>query len=216
MPSAWLPNWAGAPPGSWCRAWPVKEPAKSCCACRPSSTNRPAMPRMRQMPPGFEAVYPRTPVAKNAFVSAHAKSPAKAGLSFTAVRPASGGAGQRLDAGGQAALVAGGLVLVDQATRAEAVEQGLRGGEGLLGAGGVVGVKRLEHFPDGGAQLRTLAVVAQVAHDSLLGALLGRLDVGHNGILGTGVKTEFGSSEQEIMGESGACVKNPCQMETRS
>ena len=88
---------------------------------------------------------------------------------------------QRLDAGVQAALVAGSLVLVDQATRAEAIEDRLRDCEGGLGAGGVVGVEGLEHLLDGGAQHRTLAGVAGVADDGLLGALLGGLDVGHGG-----------------------------------
>src|SRR5690606_31838930 len=111
---------------------------------------------------------------------------------------ASGGAGDRLDAGGEAALVAGGLVAVDQATGAEPVEQRLRGVERLLRAGGVIGVERLQHLLDGGAHLRALAVVAQVAHDGLLGALLGGLDVGHGGILGTGVKTNSGQTSRKV------------------
>src|SRR3546814_5633164 len=67
---------------------------------------------------------------------------------------------ERLDACGQAALVAGGLVLVDQAAGAEPVEQRLGRLEGFLGAEGVVGFERLEGFLDGGAPTRTLAVVA--------------------------------------------------------
>src|SRR3546814_2969797 len=74
---------------------------------------------------------------------------------------------ERLDACGQAALVAGGLVLVDQAAGAETVEQRLGRLEGFLGADGGVGFERLEDFLDGGAQHRTLAVFAQVAHDGL-------------------------------------------------
>src|SRR3546814_12076124 len=81
---------------------------------------------------------------------------------------------QRLDARGQAALVTSGLVAVDQATRAEAVEDRLGDVERGLGAGGVVGVERLEHLLDGGAQHRALASVAGIAHDGLLGALRGR------------------------------------------
>src|SRR6476661_777298 len=49
------------------------------------------------------------------------KNPAGAGFLRSAER-GSGGGLQRLDAGVQAALVTGGLVLVDQATRAETVE----------------------------------------------------------------------------------------------
>src|SRR5690606_14473269 len=83
------------------------------------------------------------------------KNPARAG-SFATRRPAGpGDAGsgclERLDARGEAALVAGGLVLVDQAAGAETVEDRLRDVEGFLGAGGVVGFERLEHFLDGGA-----------------------------------------------------------------
>src|SRR3546814_3986833 len=99
---------------------------------------------------------------------------------------------------------------LDQAAGAEPVEQRLGRLEGFLGADGVVGFERLEDFLDGGAQHRTLAVVAQVAHDGLLGALLRGLDVGHNvfldgpGLPGLSVGRE---NEREIMGNSGACVK---------
>src|SRR5690554_3952851 len=147
-----------------------------------------------------------------------AKSPAGAGLSDVALRARSGGGFERLDPGAQAALVAGGLVAVDQAARAEAVQQRLGGLEGLPGAGGVVGLERVEHLLHGGAHLRALAGVALVAPDGLLGALLGRLDVGHGGILetwgggsrlaaasgnGTAGKLPVAlTSEQEIMGDS--------------
>src|SRR5690554_3316375 len=114
------------------------------------------------------------------------KSPAGAGLSGEAACAAgSGGGFERLDACVQAALVAGGLVAVDQAARAEPVEQRLGGLEGLLRACGVVGVECVEHLLHGGPELRALAAVALVAPDRLLGALLGRLDVGHGGILET-------------------------------
>src|SRR5690606_20553225 len=117
---------------------------------------------------------------------------------------------------GQAALVAGGLVLVDQATRAEAVEQRLGDDVGSLGGGGVVGVERLQHLLDRGAQLRALGRVAGVAHDGLLGALLGRLDVGHGeswklvwskGMIGWR-RAETAAGRQESMGDSWTCV-NP-------
>src|SRR5690349_20503043 len=102
------------------------------------------------------------------------KNPAGAG--FFVVRQACGrwaaapGSGEldRLHAGGQAALVARSLVLVDQAPRAEAVQDRLGDGKGRLDAGGVVGVQGLEDLLDGGAELRTLGSVACVAHDRLL------------------------------------------------
>src|SRR3546814_13821186 len=100
-------------------------------------------------------------------------------------------------------------LLVDQAAGAEPVEQRLGRLEGFLGADGVVGFERLEDFLDGGAQHRTLAVVAQVARDGLLGALIRGLYVGHNvlldgsGLPGLSVGRE---NEREIMGNSGACV----------
>src|SRR5678815_2572641 len=72
------------------------------------------------------------------------KNPAGAGF-FNDARACDSGGLQRLDARGQAALVTGRLVLVDQAARAEAVEDRLGDGERGVGAGGVVGVDRLEH-----------------------------------------------------------------------
>src|SRR5690606_19173934 len=96
--------------------------------------------------------------------------------------------------------------------RAEAVQDRLGHGEGSLGACGVVGVQRLEHFLDGGAQHRTLAGVAHVAHDGLLGALLGGLDICHGGYprksLGGAVMDGMRENEREIMGYSMTCV-NP-------
>src|SRR5690606_18662463 len=153
-----------------------------------------------------------------------AKNPALAGFfEATALKRGSGGL-ERLDAGGQAALVARGLVLVDQATRTETVEQRLGDGESGFGAGGIVGVERLDHLLDGGAQLRALGRVARIAHDGLLGALLGGLDVGHDGILKTskGLSVElrrrprFGNTEPEIMGDSVTCVNRTRRMETRA
>ena len=84
----------------------------------------------------------------------------------------------------------------------------------------------LEHLLHGGAQHRALAAVTGVAHDGLLGALLGGLDVCHgvflkyvgekygvtqkkNG-LRTGLPTPWSAgcpaSRQEIMGDSMAWV----------
>src|SRR3546814_4149460 len=77
-----------------------------------------------------------------------AKNPAQAGFfdgrNNPAGRPGEARSGglERLDARGQAALVAGGLVLVDQAAGAGPVEQGLGRLEGFLGADGVVGDRK--------------------------------------------------------------------------
>jgi len=123
---------------------------------------------------------------------------------------------QRFDAGVQAALVAGSLVLVDQATRTETIEQRLGRCERGFGGGGVVRVERLEHLLDGGAEHRALAGVAQIAHDGLLGALLGGLDVGHGGFLEVLMERlsgrqrveerELGTDRPESMAVSMACV----------
>ena len=145
--------------------------------------------------------------------TAHTKNPAGAGFFGAADPQGSGGLLQRLDAGSQAALVTGSLVLVDQAARAEAVQDRLGYVEGGLGAGGVVGVERLEHFLDGGTKLRTLAVIARIAHDGLLGALLGGLDICHGGYprksLGGAVMGGVRKNEREIMGYSMTCVNPP-------
>ena len=136
------------------------------------------------------------------------KNPAFAGFFEAAAAPLESGGLQGLDARGEAALVTGGLVLVDQAAGAEAIQDRLGGGEGSLGAGGVVGVQGLEDLLDGGTELRTLGSVAGIAHDGLLGALLGGLDVGHGSeflenCYGNGV---MGYSEREIMADSTTCV----------
>ena len=73
----------------------------------------------------------------------------------------------------------GGLVLVDQATCSETIQQRLGGGESFGGGGSVIGVQRLDDFLDGSAQLRALGNVTFVAHHGLLGALFGGLDIGH-------------------------------------
>src|SRR5690606_23320188 len=108
------------------------------------------------------------------------KNPAGGRVFCRTYRAGSGSSLCSLDAGVQARLVAGGLVLVDQATRAEPVEDRLGDLERFLGRDDVVLAESLEDPLDGGAQHRALAGVAGVAHDSLLGALLGGLDVGHD------------------------------------
>lgn len=114
---------------------------------------------------------------------------------------------QRLDACAQARLVAGSLVLVDQATGREAIQQGLCDDVGFLRALGVVGVEGLEDLLDGGAELGTLGDVARVAHDGLPGTLLGGLDVGHDvGSLELRPTTPGWKTKQESMGDSVTCV----------
>src|SRR5687767_1149907 len=120
------------------------------------------------------------------------KNPAAAGFLFAATarralwRVAGVASGREgLDAGGQAALVASGLVLVDETTRAEAIEDRLSDCERGLGTGGVVLAQGLEHLLHSGTQHRTLAGVAGIADDGLLGALFGGLDVCHGKFLET-------------------------------
>ncbi len=72
---------------------------------------------------------------------------------------------------------------MDQATGRVAVQDRLGGRERGFGAGGVLGFQGLEDLLHGGAQHGTLAGIAGVADDGLLGALLGGLDVGHGGLL---------------------------------
>jgi hypothetical protein len=146
------------------------------------------------------------------------KNPAKAGFLHATEGQALGataesGGLEGLDAGGQAALVASGLVLVDQTARAEAVEDRLGDGEGGFGAGGIVGVKGLDHLLDGGAQHRTLSRIARVAHNGLLGALLGGLDIGHGG--GFLKNRCNGKSKREIMIVSNIFVKSVVKGDAR-
>src|SRR5688500_1058854 len=118
---------------------------------------------------------------------AQTKRPAFAGLSLQRSAIRGSGLLQRLDVRADAALVARRLVLVDQAAGRVAVED--RHGGRVRGLGGrrVLGFQRLEDLLDGGAQHRTLAGIAGVADDGLLGALLGGLDVGHGGLLNSEV-----------------------------
>jgi hypothetical protein len=100
------------------------------------------------------------------------KSPAGAGLQ---AHPAE--AGER----SQASLVTSSLVLVDQAAGSKTIQQRLGAGEGFGCSSGVTGIERLDHFLYGGTQHGALGDVAGIAHDGLLGALLGGLDIGHDG-----------------------------------
>src|SRR5690606_15992088 len=149
-------------------------------------------------------------------------SPAEAGVfdaylgdAAKAARPApailrleAGSGFDGVDARGEVALLSRCLVRFDQGAGAETVQQRLGDGEGSLGACGVIGVQGLEDLLDGGTELRTLGSVARVAHDSLLGALLGGLDVGHGGgFLKSGYEDGMVEcSEREIMVDSRAWV----------
>src|SRR5690348_6099588 len=111
--------------------------------------------------------------------------------------------GDRLDVRGQAALVAGGLVAMDQATAGVAVEHRLGGLVGGFRGGPALGFDGLQHLADRRAQHRALAGVAHPAHFGLAGALLGGLDVGH------GVTPEqSGEMKPASIAESGVSV-NP-------
>lgn len=107
------------------------------------------------------------------------KNPADAGFSLACHAAGLSGGLQRFNACGEAALVASGFIAMNQAARGEAIEYRLRCGKRLLRTLGVVRIERLEYFLDGSAQLRTLRGIAGVAHDILLSALFGGLDIGH-------------------------------------
>src|SRR5690606_39385645 len=79
---------------------------------------------------GLIRVDPRQSVAKTEAAPAETKNPAGAGSFCSGLRLRSGGL-ERLDAGGQAALVAGGRVSGGQAARAGGGEQ--RPGRGATG-----------------------------------------------------------------------------------
>src|SRR6185437_1482533 len=78
----------------------------------------------------------------------------------------------------EAALVAGGLVLVDQAAGGVAIHHRLGDGERGDGAGLVLGLDGLDDLLQGGADHGTCADVAQAALFGLARALLRGLDVG--------------------------------------
>ena len=86
---------------------------------------------------------------------------------------------QRLDGGGQTALVASRLVLVDDLLVGNAVDGSHRLAENLLGGCLVAGGNRLAHALDGGAQLGALAEIAGAALNRLAGAFTGLCGIGH-------------------------------------
>jgi hypothetical protein len=209
---------AGPSPGIWSRRSGAKAPGRSCWRCRRSSTacarmnsRRPRMQRPRRKH--------RAPAMPEVLAQA-TKNPAEAGF-FAKGAEGSGGL-QCLDARGQASLVTGSLVLVDQAAGRETIEQRLRGDERGGSGFGVVGVERLDHLLDGGTQHGALGDVAFVAHDGLLGALLGGLDIGHDENPGKSVGAERigrrqdclrtkGSGRLKIMDDSMAWVNLPAK-----
>src|SRR5690606_17386690 len=196
-------NWAGRTAGSWSRRSVAKAPGRSCWRSWRSLTARRRMrwkrrARLRPKPRQLHVAMPKAEpgsmgvrgMGEPRMNLARTKKPGMSRVFPVAVtaaaaagvnRRAASGSGslQRLDAGVQAGLVTGCLVLVDQATRAETIEDRLGDLEGGFSAGGVVLAECLQHLLDGGAQHRALARVAGIAHDGLLGALLGGLDVSH-------------------------------------
>src|SRR5690348_9192886 len=159
------------------------------------------------MAPGLANSSPRacgaTPFQwKGIWILRPKKKPAGAGF-FKSADERRSGSGNGLDVRGEAALVAGGLVAVDQATAGGAVEHRLGGLVGGFRAGLVLGFDGLQHLADRRAQHRALAGVAHAAHFGLAGALLGGLDVGH------GVTPEqSGEMKPASIAESGVSV-NP-------
>ena len=103
------------------------------------------------------------------------KKPARAGFFADAAKRLL----DRADRGGQAALVTGGLVLVDQATHAEAIKQRLSGRERGFCASFVTGLDGFDDFLDGGAHHRTMAVVAQTVVFRRARAFFRGLDICH-------------------------------------
>lgn len=85
----------------------------------------------------------------------------------------------RLDGGGQTALVACSLVLVNDFLVSDAVDRALGSDEHLLSNLLVTAEDRLADSLDGSAQTRTQAHVEGAGLDSLTGALTGLCRIGH-------------------------------------
>ena len=83
------------------------------------------------------------------------------------------------DSGGQAALVASGLVLVNDLLISDAVDRALGSDENLLSSLLVTAEDRLADSLDGSAQTRTQAHVEGAGLDCLTGALTGLCRIGH-------------------------------------
>src|SRR5258706_9222030 len=88
----------------------------------------------------------------------------------------SGGGGERLDLGREAALVASGLVLVEDALVGDRIDDALRRLEEVGRLVLVAGGDGLLHVLDDGAELRTQRRVGGVQPDVLAGALAARRD----------------------------------------
>src|SRR5438477_4074677 len=105
-------------------------------------------------------------------------------------RPPSGGNGdyalgagtERLHLGGEAALVPGGLVPVDDALACDAIERRSLGAQRRFGTGRVAPFDRLLHLLDRRAERRAQAHVRTAALVRLLRALGGLLGIGPFGI----------------------------------
>src|SRR6478609_9169063 len=96
---------------------------------------------------------PLEPVATPSPSDGRKKGPRR-GPSSACRTERSGGGRQRLDLGGEAALVARGLVLVEEVLVGDRVDDRLGGLEELGGLGLVAGGERLLHVFDDGAELR--------------------------------------------------------------
>lgn len=102
---------------------------------------------------------------------------------FVVPDPETADSGHRLDARREAALVAGGFVLVDQATRCVTIQHRSSGLKGGGGGGLVVGINGFDDFLDRGAHHGTCAGVAGAANFRLFRALLCGLDIGQGELL---------------------------------
>src|SRR5207342_2617986 len=182
---------------------------RSCCASSSSSTTRNtrrwkrlktrrSVRRCRAMPEmlGQKCVPARSGLAGSPGVTGYSmKKPACAGWMYPSMKkpacagffaePETSGSGdlEGLDAGVDAALVTGSLVLVDQAACGETIEDRHGSLVGGFGSSDVVGLNGLENALNGGTQHGAMAGIARVADQGLLGALLGGFDVGHDGFL---------------------------------
>jgi hypothetical protein len=103
---------------------------------------------------------------------------------------ASGG-GKRLDLRGQATLVAGGLVFVDDFLVGNAVDDRHGLGKHVPGSGFVAARDSLAHTLDGGAQGGTQTDVVGALLDRLTDALSGLCAIGHEKILNVWERQRF-------------------------
>src|SRR4249919_70295 len=166
-----------------CRAMPEMLGQK-CVPARSDLAGSPGVTGYSMKKPAFAgSMYPskkKPACAGWAYLSM--KKPACAGF-FAEPETSGSGDLEGLDAGVDAALVTGSLVLVDQAACGETIEDRHGSLVGGFGSSDVVGLNGLENALNGGTQHGAMAGIARVADQGLLGALLGGFDVGHDGFL---------------------------------